>query len=126
MDDTAILATSRAGFVKKLRIIKDTCDTIGQTAHPIKSKFLAVNADDVSPIVLDDIVISHILNYVYLGGNISNAPIHTQIADHMRDKSCHMLKFTSFLRKNSDAPFPVKEKVWDSALTAAIMYSCET
>ena len=126
MDDTAILATTRTSFVRKLRSTKDTCDDIGQTMHPIKSKYLAVNAEDTSPIILDDVVISHTTNYIYLGANISISTIPEQIANHMRDKSCHGFKFTSFLRKNSDAPFPVKEKVWNSALTSAIMYSCET
>ena len=41
-------------------------------------------------------------------------------------KHSHLLKFMSFLYKNSDAPFSVKETVWQSALTSSIMYGCET
>ena len=126
MDDTAVVATSRQRFIEKLRIVKHTSDALGQTMHPDKSKFLAINADDISPIVLDEVIIAHTIHYIYLGAKLSNAPIPVQIGDHMLEKHRHLLKFTSFLRKNSDAPFIVKEKVWNSSLTPAIMYGCET
>ena len=41
-------------------------------------------------------------------------------------KSSHLRKFTSFLTRNSECPYSVKWQVWNSALNAATLYSCET
>ena len=126
MDDTAVVATCRTRFVEKLLKLKACSDGLCQTMHPVKSMYCTVNVQDLSPIVLDNVTISHTFKYVYLGGNLSNSLISNQIKDHMNSKQGHVLKFTSFVYKNSDAPFQVKEAVWQSALTSAIMYGCET
>ena len=44
----------------------------------------------------------------------------------MKAKEGHVLKFTSFLLKNIDAPYHVKRTVWQSAVTSAILHSCES
>ena len=36
------------------------------------------------------------------------------------------MKFQSFLRRNTDAPFQIKKRVWESALCASVFFSCET
>ena len=41
-------------------------------------------------------------------------------------KAAHVLKYYSFLGKNTDAPFVVKAKVWKSALQSALFYGSET
>ncbi len=56
---------------------------------------------------------------------------HSQVSlpalqQHLNAKSSHVLKFTSFLAKNIDAPFSVKKSVWNSVLQRAIFYNCET
>jgi len=61
----------------------------------------------------------------YLGDLISNHPIAAQVKDHITSKAAHVRKFYSFLMKNSDCPYPIKYKVWSSALNSAILYSCE-
>jgi len=43
----------------------------------------------------------------------------SQVKIHMDVKAPH-------LRKNSDCPYNVKYKVWNRALNAAVLYSCET
>ncbi|KAF0287431.1 Aladin [Amphibalanus amphitrite] len=48
------------------------------------------------------------------------------VSEQMELKQCQVRKFRSFLRKNNEAPFTVKKAVWDSALNASILYSCET
>ena len=126
MDDTAVVAASRTRLIEKLKCVKATSDSLGQTMHPDKSRFFAINATDITDIWVDDVVIKFAQKYIYLGAKLSNSPIPVQISHHMSDKSSNLLKFTSFLRKNSDAPFIVKEKVWDSCLTSSIMYGCET
>jgi len=126
MDDTIIFATSRLRLLAKLRLLKTCADDIGMTLHPTKSKFLTVNCEDNVPFVLDDVSISKTEQYVYLGAEISNQPIASQVKNHIKSKASHTRKFYSFLSKNSDCPFPVKVKVWKSALNTAILYSCET
>ena len=126
MDDTAVVATCRSRFVDKLLKLKRCSDSLCQTMHPVKSMFCTVNVQDLSPIILDNVTISHTVKYVYLGGTLSNSLISNQIKDHMAAKQGHLLKFMSFLHKNNEAPFQVKESVWQSALTSAIMYGCET
>ncbi len=49
-----------------------------------------------------------------------------QVANHAATEQCHIRKISSFLAKNCDAPFEVKNVVWESALPSAILYSCET
>ncbi len=71
-------------------------------------------------------MISHLELYVYLGSPVSNSTMKKQVANHAVTKQCHTRKFSSFLAKNYDAPFVVKKIVWESAISSAILYSCET
>lgn len=126
MDDTIVLATSRQNLQTKLALLKECTDSIGMILHPTKSQFITVNTEDNIAVTLDDVTISKTEKYVYLGAEISNQPIATQVKQHATSKAPHIRKFYSFLAKNSDAPFPVKLKVWKSALNAALLYSSET
>ncbi|KAF0293374.1 hypothetical protein FJT64_008813 [Amphibalanus amphitrite] len=87
---------------------------------------MTVHTRDTEPLVVHNIAIQHTKSYVYLGSPISNASIHKQVSEQMELKQCQVRKFRSFLRKNNEAPFTVKKAVWDSALNASILYSCET
>ena len=71
-------------------------------------------------------MISHTLRYVYLGTILSNASITEQARNHIDSKCGSKWKFYSYLNKNRNAPFLVKEKVWSCALMSSIYYSCET
>ena len=106
-------------------MLYQTAVTLGMTLHPSKSKFLTVNLSDTQPFHIGNIIISATDQYQYLGTTISNNTIADQIQNHINSKKCHERKFGSFLRKNSDAPFVVKIKVWDSAMCSAILYSSE-
>jgi hypothetical protein len=75
---------------------------------------------------LDEVSIEHTGKYVYLGTPITNESVTCQITKHIKMKSSHTLKFSSFISRNRDAPFIVKNKVWNSALNTAIYYGCET
>jgi hypothetical protein len=127
MDDTVILATSRRAMVKKLKLLVESTKALKYTkVHPVKSKFFAINTNDKEPFVIEDIVISHTDLYVYLGTFMSDDTINQQVIQHIDKKQSHARKLYSFLSKNADAPFCVKRQVWDSALTFAILYSCES
>ena len=94
--------------------------------HPTKSKFMSTDPNATSPIVLENVKISHTKTYIYLGAVISIIATVDQIKAQMKDKYCQVLKFYAFLNKNNDAPFSVKKQVWDSALASSIFYSSET
>ena len=128
MDDTLVFASSRRSFEKKLSIGKTHSDQLDQAMHPVKSKFFTVNVPPelLRPVNLGGVVISHTMKYVYLGTILSNSTISEQARDHIDSKSGSKWKFFSYLDKNRNAPYPVKEKVWSSALTASIYYSCDT
>jgi hypothetical protein len=94
--------------------------------HPTKSQFLAVNGKDISTIQVNDVKIGYAESYTYLGTIIENKTCANQVRSHIRAKGCQILKFSSFLVKNADAPYSVKELVWESALKSSILYGCET
>ena len=105
MDDTVIMATSRAKLQAKLEALKAKADAIGMILRPTKSQFMTVNSVNKEPFLLDDVVINYTESYTYLGAVLSNTSLVAQISQHMKAKQSHMRKFTSFLMKNSDAPY---------------------
>jgi len=86
-----------------------------------KCQYLTVNTDDTTPFV-----IFKTASYTYLGALISNDKMSSQVKNRTDGKALQLRKFTSFLTKNSDCPYNVKYKVWNGALNAAVLYSCET
>jgi len=126
MDDTTILATSRQAMIEKLALLSQCADRIGMQIHPEKSQYIVVNSADTSPFFFDDRKVRHTASYTYLGTPPSNKPVQQHVIDHIATKQKHVSKYLAFLYKNSDAPFCVKKKVLDSALTSSILYSAET
>jgi hypothetical protein len=64
---------------------------------------------------------SHVSGSLYI-----NQPVAEQVNDYISLKKTHERKFSSFLAPNHDCPYQDKHKAWQSALKAAIFYSCET
>ena len=126
MDDTAVLATSRESMLRKLTALKACTDNLHGEIHPNKSAYFTVNTNDTSDFILDNVTIAYCNEYTYLGTPLSNNTIAEQVKQHLSRKASHVIKYTSFLNKNSDAPYKVKQQVWHSALQSALFYSCET
>ncbi len=42
------------------------------------------------------------------------------------NKMCHTLKSISFVNRNNDVPFVVKNRIFDAAVTSSILYGCES
>ncbi len=126
MDDTVIFTTSRRDVEQKLALLMETTVALHMSCHPVKSKFMTVNKSNTEPFIINDITILYTDAYVYLGSPTSNTPMQKQVADHMSQKKCHVRKFSSFLQKNSDAPYSIKKLVWNSTVSSAVMYSCES
>ena len=129
MDDTVILATSRAKLHEKLNILYDYCDTHGMVINTDKTKFMVINGGDQDklPIGIRNNVIRHCDQYVYLGCIFtSDGSTKSSIEQHSKDKEKHYHKLVMFLNTNRDFPFCVKRKVVEAAFNSAILYGCET
>jgi hypothetical protein len=126
MDDTVVFATSWQKMLKKLENLNECIQDIGMVINASKSKFLCVNPDILNSFDLNGIVIEHTDQYCYLGSIITVSSIAEQVKCHLSSKSGQLLKFYSFLRKNSEAPYAVKQRVWDSALCNSVFYGCES
>ena len=109
----------------KLAMLKTSVDDIGMLLHPSKCQYLTVNSDDTTPFELGDAVTFKTASYTYLGVLISNDKMSSKVKYHIDIKTPHLRQFTSFLIKNSDCPYNVKYKVWNSASNAAVLYSCK-
>lgn len=126
MDDTAVLATSRVALHRKLSYLFKSAESLGMKIHPTKSQYIVSGCQDEEPFVFGNIIIENTREYTYLGTKISPLPIAKQIQAHVESKAPHRRKFSSFLQKNFEAPFPVKMKVWECALTSSLLYSSES
>ena len=126
MDDTVVLSANRASLLEKLHVLHAAAVDIGMDIHPYKSQYIAVNPGDTFPVMLDNVCVSFTNSYNYLGTPVAAEPLREQISSHVRTKSAHVFKFSSFCKKNCDSPFAVKKLVWNSAIQSALFYSCET
>ncbi len=97
MDDTLLRATSREAMQRKFELLVYSAHSLDMELHPVKSKFIVINADDFEPFQHGDISVAHIDQYMYVGTPVSNAPIKQQIEAHIEDKHKHVSKFSSFL-----------------------------
>ena len=113
-------------MISKLIHFKNCTDELGMIIHPNKSQYLTVNANDNSPIRIDNLIIHPTSQYVYVGTPISKKECAKQVQSHKSKKNSHIGNIPLFLMKNNDAPIFVKKVVWDSTINGSILYSCET
>ena len=110
----------------KLNALKTGADKIGMVINAKKLQYLCISGKDTEAFHAGNITIAHTSEYVYLGTPVSPHPIAKQVKAHLHMKVGHVMKFHSFLAKNSEAPYQIKRTVWNSALKAALFYGCET
>ena len=128
MDDTVILATSRESLIRKLGILKEYCDEYGMQINEKKTEFMVINGNqqDREKISINGMSVTHCTSYVYLGVIITeNGSATSALKAHAADKKKHLNRLIVFLSRNYDAPFFVKQKVFDAAFSSAILYGCE-
>ena len=129
MDDTVILATSRAMFKKKLKILEKYCEEYGMVINADKTKFMVIHGDDSDkiPFSIGEVIMLHCTKYIYLGATFTaDGSLLSSIREHVKDKQKHLNKLIIFFYKNQDMPFFVKKRVLDAAFTSALLYSCES
>ena len=110
-------------------MLQQFCTESGMIINESKTKFMVLNGDaqDKMNIVSNNLVIKICEFYIYLGAVFSaTGKISPSLEKHAEEKYCHILKFVSFVKKNSLFPFWIKKKVLDAALLSAILYSAES
>ncbi len=129
MDDTVLLATTRPNMLKKLDILRRYCTEYGMKINQIKTKFFVISGSeaDSEPLVVNDLVVNSCHLYIYLGSPFtSDGCISSAVKAHANAKTCHVLKYVSFVTKNNDVPFIVKKRVFDACLMSTLIYGCES
>jgi hypothetical protein len=128
MDDTVILATTKERAVEKFTIMDEYCKEYGMIINTKKTMYMIINGEDIEDTVMsiNEHTIKRTKEYVYLGSIFTeDGKLSTSISRHIEEKTCNMLKLYSFIKRNSDAPFYVKNKVLEACLMSSILYSCE-
>jgi hypothetical protein len=131
MDDTVILATSKEKAIEKIKVLTEFCTDSGLKINEAKTKFMVINGAEAEkqPLKIEspNEEIDNCERCTYLGGIFTQkGDLLSAVKAQCNSKFPHIAKFEAFVRKNADAPYAVKEKVFTAALTAAIMYSCES
>jgi len=129
MDDAVILATTKQSALQKLQVLQAFCHKSGMIINQAKTKFMIINGtdEDRQPLKTDDLTVENCTKYTYLGAVITqDASIVSSVRAQCEAKKAHVIKFEAYVRKNANMPFPAKKKVFDAALTSAVLYSCET
>ena len=112
MYDTVILATSRAMFKNKLKILEEYCNEYGMVINADKTKFMVIHGDDSDrlPFSIGEIIMLCCAKYVYLGATFTGdgSPL-SSIREHVKDKQKHLNKLIIFLYKTKTCLFFVKK-----------------
>lgn len=129
LDDTVIMATSRERLNEKLCTLEAFCDQYGMQMNQKKTKLMVINGkeEDRQSIPSCGANIHHTAHYVYLGAHFSDDGRMTTVMKHEMEASRkHVNKFAAFIHKNYNMPFDFKYKVLTAALSASMLYSCES
>ena len=90
--------------------------------------FFVINATktDAEPLVVNDLITEKCDEYVYLGSPFTNTgSVSSAVKTQAALKMPHLLKCVSFIKKNNDIQFMVKEEVFDAALMSSLIYGWE-
>ncbi len=129
MDDTVRLSTLMNGMTRNLSLLKHFCNNYGMAVNNKKTTFFDVNVavERSEPFITVGMTVNLCDKYTYLGSVFtSDGSISTAIVAHAQSKMCHVLKYVSFVKKNADAPFSVKKRIFEAALMSTLLYGCES
>ena len=129
MDDTILLSTTREGCLAKLTILQQFCEDSGMVINQSKTKFMLIHGSNIdrSPLISGSLTVDNCEAYTYLGSVFTqDGKIESALKCHLVSKQPHVMKFTSFVTKNCDFPFWVKQVVCEAALFSSVLYGCES
>ena len=123
MDDTVLLSTSRRNMVHKLRLLNEFCMANGMKINETKTKFYVINGKDEDKVTMHAGEVSvAICDCIFTADGSTT----TAIKMHAQSKTCHALKFISFINKNCDILFRIKAKGFHAAFVSTMLYGCES
>ena len=129
MDDTILLATTRERLEKKFKIVLEFCKEYGMKINLKKTKFMVINGDlhDKSDIISEALTVQHVFSYIYLGSPITEDGDYAScLRIHTKEKFKHVLRFNSFINKNTNMPYMIKKQVAEACIHSTMLYACET
>ena len=129
MDDTVILATNRQMCEAKLKVVIQYCKDYGMIINTKKTKYFIINGseNDKTSLEVEGISVGYSPQYLYLGAWFTESGKMVDILTlHEKDNQATVNKFAIFCAANSNMPFKYKMLVFDAAVTASLLYSCET
>ena len=129
MDDAVILATSRLMCEKKMKVILKYCQEYGMVINEKKTKFFVINNEecDKRDLVVEGVTVKYCNKYLYLGAWLTDSgKVEDVLKLHEANNEAIVNKFSIFCVANSKMPFVYRKKVFDAAVTAAMLYSCES
>ena len=130
-DDTIILSTDRASFIKKCEHVVMFFTENRLKLNLGKSAYLIINpkqTDTKSTIVLSSGVLKYCSEIEYLGVYVTdNGSLKKDVKRFLDKKRANVsIKYTNFCKSNRNAPLHVKLDVLDRCVSAALTYGCET
>ena len=129
MDDTVIMATSREMCLKKLEVVVKYCTEYGMMLNEKKTKFFVINHEknDKLKLKVQGHDINYCQQYLYLGAWFTDTTKMDKVIE-LHEASGEMVvhKFAVFCASNTNMPYSFKRKVFDAAVTSALLYSTET
>lgn len=129
MDDAVIVATSREMCERKMNIVLRYCSEYGMLINQKKTKFFVVNGDDrdKQDLRVGEVMVSYAARYLYLGAWFTDTAKMVDVLNmHQTMSEATVNKFSIFCTANTSMPFTFKKKVFDAAVTSALLYSCES
>ena len=94
-----------------------------------KTKFMVINGSNIdrSPLISGSLTVDNCEAYTFLGSVFTqDGKIESALKCHLVSKQPHVMKFRSFVMKNCDFPFWVKQVVCEAALFSSVLYGCES
>ena len=127
MDDTILLSTTREGCLAKLTILQQFGEDSGMVINQSKTKFMVISGSNIdrSPLISGSLMVDNCEACTYIGSVFTqDGKIESALKCHLVSKQPHVMKFTSFVMKNCDFPFWVKQVVCEAALFSSVLYGC--
>ena len=82
--------------------------------------------EDCDPICLNEVIVNHCKNYIYLGTTITDDRSYKSVTNNdLNLRLKHVFKFHTFFHKNAGLPFFMKKHVAEACLMSALLYGCE-
>ncbi|GMR40398.1 hypothetical protein PMAYCL1PPCAC_10593 [Pristionchus mayeri] len=130
-DDVIIVAKNRVELRRMLTKVIHAAGRVGLEVHPRKSILLtssATNREQITtrnPIIIDNLQFDFVESATYLGGKISLPLDHPDEIEHRIRLGWFAWSKLSYLLSSRLLPIKTRRRVFESCVTAAVLYGSE-